>query len=207
MYNELYTAWRREIDQPSLGGLPANFYSRLSEYLKRISQENLQDNKSVKANLLEHETQNVVRMLNELLTVRYRKLLDIITQSQKVPTELLTIEEVKMSENFMAFSSSYQKFSRDLMQGQTLKIEASSAPRIEAQTETKVAPLETKPVAVQTASTHKRAVLRFTKAIPSIIGADMKTYGPFMVEDVASVPAENAKMLVKQGLAVLVEVS
>ena len=39
------------------------------------------------------------------------------------------------------------------------------------------------------------------------MGLDMKTYGPFMVEDVASLPVENAKMLVKQGLAVLVEVS
>ena len=35
----------------------------------------------------------------------------------------------------------------------------------------------------------------------------MKTYGPYVAEDVASLPAENAKMLVKQGLAVSVEVS
>jgi DNA replication initiation complex subunit (GINS family) len=54
---------------------------------------------------------------------------------------------------------------------------------------------------------HKRMTLRFTKSIPAIIGLDMKTYGPFMVEDVASLPVENAKILVKQGLAVLVEVS
>ena len=39
------------------------------------------------------------------------------------------------------------------------------------------------------------------------MGADMKSYGPFKVEDVASLPVENAKMLVKQGLAVQVEVS
>ena len=54
---------------------------------------------------------------------------------------------------------------------------------------------------------HKRVTLRFAKNIPAIIGLDMKTYGPFKVEDVASLPVENAKMLVKQGLAVLVEVS
>jgi DNA replication initiation complex subunit (GINS family) len=35
----------------------------------------------------------------------------------------------------------------------------------------------------------------------------MKTYGPFLVEDVASVPVENAKILIKQGLAELVEAS
>src|SRR4030067_260954 len=49
--------------------------------------------------------------------------------------------------------------------------------------------------------------VRYIKAIPGVIGSDMKTYGPFMAEDVASLPAENAKILVKQGLAEVVEVS
>ena len=53
---------------------------------------------------------------------------------------------------------------------------------------------------------HKRVTLRFVKDIPAVIGADMKAYGPFMVEDVASLPVENAKVFVKQGLAVAVEV-
>ena len=54
---------------------------------------------------------------------------------------------------------------------------------------------------------HKRVALRFIKAIPGVIGSDMKTYGPFMAEDIASLPIENAKILVKQGLAEVVEVS
>jgi DNA replication factor GINS len=52
---------------------------------------------------------------------------------------------------------------------------------------------------------HKRAVLRFLKDVPAIIGADMKTYGPFKAEDVSSMPTENAKIFVKQGLAEKVE--
>ena len=35
----------------------------------------------------------------------------------------------------------------------------------------------------------------------------MDTYGPFKAEDIASLPVENAKILSKQGLAELVEVS
>jgi len=35
----------------------------------------------------------------------------------------------------------------------------------------------------------------------------MKTYGPFKAEDVASLPIENANVLVKQGLAEKIEVS
>jgi DNA replication factor GINS len=38
------------------------------------------------------------------------------------------------------------------------------------------------------------------KDVPAIVGVDLKTYGPFKVEDVGSLPAENAKTLIKQGL-------
>ncbi len=51
-----------------------------------------------------------------------------------------------------------------------------------------------------------RVTLRFLKPVPAIVGIDMKSYGPFQVEDVASVPSENARVLVKQGYARPVEV-
>ena len=182
MYNELYAAWRREIEDASLGGLSPDFYARLADYLKRISEESrVLDKKSVKVNLLEREAQNVKRMLEELLWVRYKKLVKTITQNQTLPSELLTVEEAKMCESFVTFSGAYRKFAEGLIQGQTAKVEAEVS--------------------------HKRMTLRFAKSTPAIIGLDMKTYGPFMVEDVASLPVENAKILVKQGLAVLVEVS
>jgi DNA replication factor GINS len=196
MYSELYSIWRREIEEASLGKLPPDFYTRLAEYLKRIGEQNLVDKKSVKVNLLDHEAYNVNQMLEQLLEARCKKLVKTITQNQKVPSESLTVEETKMSENFVAFAGAYQKFSKELLQGQ-LQVQIAPA-------EVQTAPITVK---VITELSHKRAVLRFIKAIPSIIGADMKTYGPFMAEDVASVPVENAKMLVKQGLAVLVEVS
>jgi DNA replication initiation complex subunit (GINS family) len=182
MYNELYAAWRREIEEASLGGLPPDFYARIADYLRRIREESrMLDKKSVKVNLLDHEAQNVNRMLEELLWARYKKIVKTITQSQKLPSELLTVEEAKMCESFVTFTGAYQKFAKSLMQGQTAKVEAEVS--------------------------HKRMTLRFAKSTPAIIGLDMKTYGPFMVEDVASLPVENAKIFIKQGLAVPVEVS
>lgn len=53
---------------------------------------------------------------------------------------------------------------------------------------------------------HKRVVLRFLRDVPAIIGADIETCGPFKVEDVVSLPFENSKILVKQGLTRRVEV-
>ena len=182
MYNELYAAWRREIEDASLGGLPPDFYAKIADYLRRIREESgMLDKKSVKVNLLDRETQNVKRMLEELLWARYKKIVKTITQNQTLPSELLTVEEAKMCESFVTFSGDYRKFAEGLMQGQAAKVEAEVS--------------------------HKRMTLRFAKSTPAIIGLDMKTYGPFKAEDVASLPVENAKMLVKQGLAVLVEVS
>ena len=141
-------------------------------------------------------------MLEELLWARYKKLLKTISQNHTVPSELLTVEEAKMCESFVAFASSYQKFTNNLLQGEITQTIINqtvdqTAHQIEAKLEAKV----------EVEEAHKRVTLRFIKSIPAIMGADMKSYGPFLVEDVASLPAENAKVLVKQGLAVAVEVS
>ena len=194
MYNELYSAWQREIDDPTLGGLPLDFYTKISQYLKHIKEEDkVLDKKSVKTSLLEHESVNVERMLKELLGSRYRKIIKTVTKTQKLPTELLTVEEARMCETFADFTKSYHKFTNNLMQGQ-LNVEPIKV----------VVKTETYAVAPQP---HKRSTIRFLKNIPAIMGADMKSYGPFIAEDVASLPPQNAQILVKQGLAVLVEVS
>jgi DNA replication factor GINS len=196
VYKELYAAWQREIDDPTLGALPLDFYSKISEYLRRIKDEDkVLDKKSAKMNLLEHETQNVERMLDQLLEVRYRKLVKTVTRSQKLPIELLTVEEASMCETFADFTKSYRKFSEDLKQGQLTVEPIKVAVKVGANT---TAPAH---------QLHKRSTIRFLKNIPAIMGADMKSYGPFVAEDVASLPLQNAQILVKQGLAVLVEVS
>jgi DNA replication initiation complex subunit (GINS family) len=182
VYDELYAAWQRETEGAALGRLSPDFYARIADYLRRIKEETrMLDKKTVKASLLERELQNVKRMLQELVWARYKKLAKIIGDSQKGPSDLLTVEETRMRASFLSFTEAYQRFAKNLLQGQVLKVDVESA--------------------------HKRVVLRFVKAVPAVIGADMKAYGPFMVEDVASLPVENAKILVRQGLAEVVEVS
>ena len=196
MYSELYAAWQCEIENPALQPLPADFYARVSDYLKRIKEETrLVDKKTLKAPLLEREMRNVNRITRELLRARYRKLVRTIGETQKIPADQLTSEEMKMCEGFLPFAEAYRKLIKNMMEGQTLTIKAAGVEELAAVKEEDVK------------TSNVKVVLRFLKATPSIIGSDMKTYGPFAVEDVASVPADNAKILVKQGLAVAIEVS
>lgn len=180
MYNELYAAWQRETQELSLGALPPDFYIRIADYLKKIKEENkLLDRKTVKAILLEHEMKHVRRMLKELVRLRYKKFVRMTSESQKIQSESLPVEEAKIFENFVSSTDAYQKFANGLLQGQVSKVDLEMP--------------------------HTRVSLRFRNNVPAVIGADMKSYGPFAVEDVASLPIENARLLVKQGLAVLIE--
>lgn len=182
MYNELYEIWKRELESVELGRLPPDFYSRVADYLRRLRKESrMLDKRTVKARLLKSEMWNVKRMLRELLRVRYRKLVRKVAKCQKIPPDSLSIEEEKIYVGVLPLAEAFQSFAKNLLRGHV--------PKVNVERE------------------HKRAVLRFLRAVPAIIGADMKTYGPFKVEDVASLPFENAKILVKQGLAEKVEVN
>jgi len=54
--------------------------------------------------------------------------------------------------------------------------------------------------------TDELRVVRFLEDIPEIVGVDLRLYGPFKKEDVASLPAPNAHALEKQGAAKAIEV-
>jgi DNA replication factor GINS len=182
MYNELYEIWKRELETADLGRLPSDFYSRVADYLRRLREESrMLDKRTAKASLLRKEMQNVKLMIRGVIKTRYRKLVRKVVGGEKVPTEFLTSEEEKIYKGVSPFAEAFQSFARDILRGYVSDVGAEKQ--------------------------RRRIALRFLKDVPAIIGADMKTYGPFKTEDIASLPIENAKILTKQGLAANVEVT
>jgi DNA replication factor GINS len=183
MFDVLFAAWRFEVENDELGSMPPDFYARVADYVHRIKEESrMLDKKALKTGLLEREMEHVQRMVSELVWTRYRKLVRLLTASQKAPADLLAAEEAALCTSFLSFAEAYQQFAKKLLLGQASEVAEAKAPEV-----------------------HKRVALRFLKAIPAVVGVDMKTYGPFLAEDVGSVPVENAKILIKRGLAEAVE--
>ena len=180
MYNKLYEIWKKEFENAELAKLPKNFYLELVEYLKRIREESrMLDKKTVKASLLKSEVENAKRMIRELAKLRYRKLIRKMAKGEKVPADVLTVEEEKIYNETSSFTEAYRNLVRNVLRGYAPKTDVERR--------------------------RKRVVLRFLKDVPAIIGVDMDTYGPFKAEDIGSLPVENAKILSKQGLAEIVE--
>jgi DNA replication factor GINS len=185
VYNELFVAWRFEIENDALGTLPSDFYVRIADYVRRIKEERrMLDKKALKTGILDREMKHAQRMIEDLVWTRYRKAVTLLTESKKLPSEVLTVEETALWERFLPFIEGYNNFIKTLLQGHV----------------SKVTPFEhSKP--------HRRIALRFLKTIPSVVGVDMKIYGPFLAEDVGSLPVENAQLLINKGLAERVEVA
>lgn len=182
MYEELYKIWEREIQKNTLEELPQDFYIKAINYLRKIKEETrMIDKKTLKASLLHIEMLNVKHMLQELLRARREKMFKKTFKGEKISPNLLTNEERIMMQKISLFSEDLQDLAKHLLEGQYLAANSEKEPRM--------------------------AILRFLKDTPAFIGKDMKTYGPFKVDDVASLPIENAKILIKQDLAERINVN
>jgi DNA replication factor GINS len=111
--------------------------------------------------------------------LRHEKTVKKTLTGEIIPTECLTEEEEKLARDVVPSFESFQILLKDILGGRAPQLGGTEKP--------------------------KKKILRFTKEIPAIIGPDMKTYGPFKPEDIASLPQENAKILVRQGVAVEIE--
>jgi len=181
VYDKLYEAWRKEKENSEIQAIPRDFYARLADYLKKIREESrMLDQKTTKAKLIQHEFENVKRMVGELIRLRRMKALRKTLTGKTVPRDALTEEEEKFYREILPLVESYQIFLKDIQRGRMIRMEREEKPQ--------------------------KMLLRFLQEIPAIVGADMKTYGPFKPEDIATLPVENAKILIKQGTAIEVEV-
>jgi DNA replication factor GINS len=183
MYDELYEIWKREKENENeVQYLPKNFYSKIVEYIKKLKEENrMLDKKTTKAKLLDNEFKKVKIMIAELFSLRYNKLRKNAFTRKLLVKDALTEEERKMYNEVLQLVEAYQTFSKDILRGRLSSLKKDQKQNV--------------------------MILRFIQEIPALVGADMKTYGPFCQEDIASLPSANAQILIKQGIAINVDVN
>ena len=139
------------------------------------------DKRSLKAKLSSKESSYAKRLIEELARLRVQKLTDNSATGDYSHQSKLQQPEEQVSLAIQTSIEGFDSFMRELLKGKILPVE-------------------------ETGKTPERMMLRFIKEIPVIVGADLKTYGPFQIEDVAALPIENARVLVRQGVATEIEI-
>jgi len=177
MYDRIYEYWRREKSDPTLQSIDRNFYQDLSNYLGQLRESFTKtEEKTVKVKLREEELERAELLSKELLQLRLRKILQVAGSetSPDMVSNAAIGEEKAILDSAIEISKLYQSMIKGVFSGESKASLGSSNTR-----------------------RPKRIVVRILTEMPSIVGVDLKTYGPFKPEDVVSLPLENAEMLVK----------
>lgn len=180
MYEELFEVWKKEKENAELQMLPTDFFGRLADYMRKIREESrMLDKNTTRARLMHREFENTKKLVKDFVKLRRNKILKKMVAGKTVQEDALTTEERGLHHGFLPLAESYQGFVKNILRGQSVQVERKEKP--------------------------EKMLVRFVQEIPAIIGSDMNTYGPYRAEDVATLPHENARILIKQGVAVEVE--
>lgn len=168
---------KRRLDSESQSAallpLPNDFYSALAAYSQKLRRSAGSGSSDVIVRLTATQSRMIESMVRQLLVLRTRKAMQQNAVLQLLPEERYVC-------------SAEQKFQRRF---QTM-VEALSAGQ---------------PSFVEFAhlsESQRNITVRFVKRVNELVGLDMRRYGPFEADDVASIPAASADILVAGGDAV-----
>ncbi len=173
MLEVLKRALDSEEDTAGLQKLPHDFYSKISTYTQRIRRSTGSNASEVANRLIARQVDMIDSMTWELLTVRTEKAIQKHLSFELLPEERYVC-------------SLQEKFAKRL------------AAFVEAVSAGKPSFIEF----AQKSETERSVIVKFIKHVDELVGLDLRHYGPFEVEDIASLPAVNAEILIVGGNAV-----
>lgn len=162
-----------ESQTQALVPLPSDFYSALAAYSQKLRRSAGSGASDIAVHLTATQSRMIESLVAQLLKLRTKK----ATQQNALP-QLLPEERY--------VCSAEQKFQRRF---QTM-VEAVS---------------EGQPSFIEFAhlnETRRNVTVRFVKHVNELVGLDMRKYGPFEADDVASIPAASADILIAAGDAI-----
>lgn len=189
-YDDIRSAWENEVENEGLQDLGDLRLSKMIDYLSnvRLSLASTEAENRIQADVLIQEALNLEFMVEDLLTLRRQKILKAVI-SQHRPRGDMTLAEEELYNRAQRAIDGHTEFIKDSLAGSKPKKKASRGKK-----KIKTTP-DKEPVEYLT--------VRFLRPISdAFLGLDEKTYGPFKKEDVAIIPAANARTWLRDGTVV-----
>jgi len=164
-----------EEESEKLCQLPADFYSKTASYARNLRRASNPSNSEITNRLIARQSTMIRGMVRRLATLRARKAVEQGSLSQLLP------EERHVCSLEEGYEGRLEEFIGAVSTGQSSYIELAHRREM-----------------------NRNVVLRFIKPVSELMGADLRRYGPFKPNDLASLPAANADILVANEEAVVV---
>ena len=169
--NSLHNTVLRETENDSLLEIKPNFYRNLSDFI---------------GNLRKQEFDGVENKIKDTMIEMASELTSLLIQ--------IRLEKISNSDDFdISYLLDEEKFILDSHEEQNERTEMILSATINGKSKFLESLAENHKI--------KKVVIRFLSEVDEIIGADLEKYGPFKIEDIATIPYENAQALIAKNIA------
>ena len=206
IFNKLKLIWQAELNSDKLNRLNNEDFEILIKFQKRThAQENKiltdKENKNSFDNLKQEIRTSSISLvdfyINDLLDLRQEKILKSCKSLKIIEEEFLTKIEFDFYNNILLAFKGYKKM-RNMY---SIIADACLPKPIKKQNQV----FCQNPEFLKKGDETEYSMIRVLKEIPSIVGFDTITYGPFNKEDIAKIPKINAMILEKENSVELIE--
>lgn len=172
--NSLYGLVLREIENETIQEIDPNLYGTISNFIGNLRKQEFDGIESKIKNALIQMASNLTSLL---LHIRLEK---------TTKSEQLEFENLLDQEKFIVDAEEERRERTEIIISATIHGKSKLLESISQNHKTKT------------------VVVRFLHEMDEIIGSDLKKYGPFKTEDIATIPYENAQALISKKIAIKV---
>tara|TARA_B100001971_G_scaffold10914_1_gene8770 strand:- start:194 stop:754 length:561 start_codon:yes stop_codon:yes gene_type:complete len=173
--NRIFNCIEDELKSEKLQKIPKTTYQDITSYIKTTGNLADKNDRNLVSNLVRREKNILAKLSVRLLEIRLTKISSHIDEDANGMN--LTPEEKYLIDPSLTSRKRFDKLRKALIHGQTSVLGN-----------------------VSDLISSKYVVVRFIEPTSSLIGVDLAKYGPFKNQDVAVLPLDNAKPLLKQGI-------
>ncbi|MDH2900324.1 MAG: hypothetical protein PXY39_05085 [archaeon] len=171
--DKLYRMLEDENNSKELLKIPQDTYQEIAAHIKTIRAESSEKEKSLAAELSIAERKILSDIARRLIGLRIQK----FNRDPEADVTNLSLEERYIIEPLIQSRKRFERIGESMFNGQIGELAHLSE-----------------------SVKQKYVYVRFSQPYAAISGIDLATYGPFEPEDVAILPLENAKSLLKNGI-------
>ena len=173
----------KEVQIPPLQQIPPDTYKKIAKFIRT---ESLRSYESIESKIRDELIRLIALATKLLIEIRCQKLASYkVNDGTLLPHALATEEYSKLTEEEKyILEGNLDAFRKK----ESILLESSQGREQALKTISKLVH-------------SKKIIIRFLKPVEQFIGVDMTKYGPFVEEDVAILPFENARSLLETGTA------
>ncbi|MBN1216975.1 MAG: hypothetical protein JXA99_16250 [Candidatus Lokiarchaeota archaeon] len=220
-YNELYKHWVKEFESAEVTPLSDEDLKNYKELLKEANalEKKYKDDDEIINEINLQIKNNINFLFDDLLKIRRIKIINNTLMLKEINLNHLFEAEQLLYKNLIASFKGYDKIvsisGEDIQEYEKIKTNYNIS------TETKLSEITKQSISTNdneiNFQNQKQSlnifdkityrIIRFIETTPSLVGIDLINYGPFIKEDIANLPQDNAIILVNEKVAEFIELN